>query len=52
MSDTGGSIKNPENEAESPASMPEASMRQDSPENVKVPETPAGLAGQHGGGKG
>jgi hypothetical protein len=56
MSDTGGSIKNPKNEAENPAPMPDASKRPELASKLKGPEKPTGLAGQqggtHGGGKG
>jgi hypothetical protein len=37
MSDTGGSIKNPENEAENPAPMPNASKQPHPPTKVEVP---------------
>ena len=57
MSESGGSIKNPENEAENPAPMPNASIPTAPPkERVKGPELPMDIAGQqggtHGGGKG
>ena len=57
MSESGGSIKNPENEAENPAPMPNASIPTTSPQTgIKGPEKPTDIAGQqggtHGGGKG
>ena len=56
MSEHGGSIKNPENEAENPAPMPKASQQPNPPTKVEGPEKPTDIAGQqggtHGGGKG
>jgi hypothetical protein len=56
MSEKGGSIKNPEHEAENPAPMPESAQRSDKAPAVKGPEKPTDLAGQqggtHGGGRG
>ena len=49
MSEPGGSIKNPENEAERPAPMPEGSRRSTTAEEVKGPEKPTDPAGQQGG---
>ena len=52
----GGSIKNPEHEAETPAPMPEGAARAEKKSASKGPEKPTDLAGQqggtHGGGRG
>ncbi len=56
MSEPGGSIKNPEHEAENPAPMPEGHLRAEKLPAIEGPEKPTDLAGQqggtHGGGKG
>ena len=56
MSESGGSIKNPENEAENPAPMPDAQKRPGATPKIEGPEKPTDIAGQqggtHGGGKG
>jgi hypothetical protein len=52
MSDKGGSIKNPEHEAENPAPMPEGAVRSKKPAAVEGPEKPTGPAGQQGGTEG
>ena len=56
MSEPGGSIKNPEHEAENPAPMPEGSVQSKVPPAIEGPEKPSDLAGQqggtHGGGRG
>ncbi len=56
MSEPGGSIKNPEHEAENPAPMPQGTPHPAKPSDVKGPEKPTDIAGQqggtHGGGRG
>jgi hypothetical protein len=49
MSEPGGSIKNPEHEAENPAPLREGSIRSDKPAAIKGPEKPTDQAGQQGG---
>jgi hypothetical protein len=55
MSETGGSIKNPNHEAENPGAMPEGAIPDRRPKE-KGPEKPTDPAGQqggtHGGGRG
>jgi hypothetical protein len=56
MSEPGGSIKNPEHEAEHPAPMPQGAVRapgKSGPEGPEKPTDPAGQqGGTHGGGRG
>lgn len=52
MSEPGGSIKNPEHEAENPAPMPQGSIRSKTPRPVDGPEKPTDPAGQQGGTQG
>jgi hypothetical protein len=52
MSEPGGSIKNPEHEAEKPAPMPEGAIRSKTPPAVEGPEKPTDPAGQQGGTRG
>lgn len=56
MSEPGGSIKNPDHEAEHPAPMPDGSKRSMTADQVKGPEKATDRAGQqgdtHGGGQG
>jgi hypothetical protein len=49
MSEPGGSIKNPEHEAENPAPMPEGAERSKTPTAIEGPEKPTDPAGQQGG---
>jgi hypothetical protein len=48
MSERGGSIKNPEHEAENPAPMPKGSKPSEK-SVVEGPEKPTDIAGQQGG---
>jgi hypothetical protein len=52
MPDKSASIKDPEHEAENPASMPEGSIRKQQTDDIKGPEKPTDRAGQQGGTEG
>ena len=49
MSEPGGSIKNPNHEAENPAPRPEGRPAPGPSPGIKGPEKPVDIAGQQGG---